>query len=127
MVINELFLLAKKLLPRNYVNDIRQFSFLVKKKADQVINNLHTNFRTLKEWIYHNFVILNPKKCHLMNLRNDHCNFACDDIIIKNLLWEKILRLTIDNNLNFRYHTSNIYKNANEKLYALFRVSAIMK
>ena len=62
-----------------------------------------------------------------MTLRNDHCNFACDDIIIKNLLWEKILRLTIDNNLNFRYHTSNIYKTGNEKLYALFRVSAIMK
>ena len=52
--------------------------------------------------------------------------FPCDDIIIKNSLFEKILGLTIDNNLDFSGHISNIGKTASEKLNALFRVSANM-
>ena len=43
---------------------------------------------------------------------------------MKNSLSEKILRLTIDNNLDSSDHISNICKIANQKLNALFRVSA---
>ena len=32
---------------------------------------------------------------------NNLCDFSCDDIIIENSLSEKILGLTIDNNLDF--------------------------
>ena len=61
-------------------------SFLVKKTFDQVINNLQTDFRTLKVWFYDN--VLNPKKCYFMTLGNDNnlCDFSSDDIIIKNSL-----------------------------------------
>ena len=48
----------------------------------------------------------------------------CDDIIIKNSLSEKILGLTIDNNLDFSDYISNICNTANQKLNASFRVSA---
>ena len=54
------------------------------------------------------------------------CSFACNDTIIKNSLSEKILGLTIDNNLDFSDHISNICKTANEKLNALFRVLGSM-
>ena len=54
------------------------------------------------------------------------CDFSSDDIIIKNSLLEKILGLTIDNNFDFRDLSSNICKTANQKLNALFRVSANM-
>ena len=53
-------------------------------------------------------------------------DFSCDDIIIKNSLSEKILGLTIDHNLEFSDHISNICKTASQKLNALFRVSANM-
>ena len=101
-------------------------SFLVKKTFDQVINNLQTDFRTLKVWFYDNFLILKSKNCHFMTLGNGNnlCDFSCDDIIIKNSLSEEILGLTIDNNLDFSDHISNICKTANQKLNALFRVSA---
>ena len=46
--------------------------------------------------------------------------FACDDMIIKKKLSEKILGLTIDN-FNFSDQISNISKTANQKLNALFR------
>ena len=73
-------------------------------------------------------MLLNSKKCHFMTLGNGNnlCNFPCDDIIIKNSLSEKILGLTIDNNLDFSDDISNICKTANQKLNALFRVSANM-
>ena len=49
--------------------------------------------------------------CHFTTLgnRNNPCPFACDDIIIKNSLPEKILGLTIDNNLDFSHYISNTY------------------
>ena len=73
-------------------------------------------------------MVLNPKKCHFMTLGNGNnpCNFSCDDIFIKNSLSEKILGVTIDNNLDFSDHISNICQTANQKLNALFRVSASM-
>ena len=37
---------------------------------------------------------------------NNLFDFSCDGIIIKNSLSEKILGLTIDNNLDFRDHIS---------------------
>ena len=109
-------------------------SFLVKKTFDQVINNLQTDFRALKAWFYDNLLVLNPKKClnskkyHFWTLGNGNnfCDFSRDDIIIKNCLLEKILGLTIDNNLDFSDHISNICKTADQKGNALFRVSANM-
>ena len=41
------------------------------------------------------------------------CDFSCDDIIIKNILSEEILGVTVDNNLHFSNHISNICKTAN--------------
>ena len=102
-------------------------SLFVTKTFDQVINNLQTDFRTYKVRFY-NFLVLNPQKCHFMTLGNGNnlCKFSCDDIIIKNSLSEKILGLTINNNLDFSDHISNICKTTNQKLNALFRVSANM-
>ena len=57
---------------------------------------------------------------------NNLCNFSCDDLIIKSSLSDKTLRLTIDNNLDFNDHISNIFKTANQKLNILFTVSANM-
>ena len=73
-------------------------------------------------------MVLNPKKCHFMTLGNGNnlCDFSSDDIIIKNSFSEKILGLTIDNNLDFTDRISNICKNANQKLNAFFRASANM-
>ena len=121
-----IFLFAKNSTLYNYADDNTQFS--CEKTFDQVINNLQTDFRTLKVWFYDNFLVLNPKKCHFVTLVNGRnlCNFSCDDIIIKNSLSEKILGLTIDNNLNFRDRISNIRKTANQKLNASFKLSANM-
>ena len=55
-------------------------------------------------------LVLNPKKCHFMTLGNGSnlCDFSCNDMIIKNSLSEKIFGLTIDDNLDFSDHISNV-------------------
>ena len=111
----------------NYGDDNTQFSW--EKTFNQVINNLQTDFRKLlKVWSYDNFLVLNPNQCHFMTLGNGYniWNFAQDDIIIKNSLSEIILGLTIGNILDFSGHISNICRSVNQKLNALFRVSANM-
>ena len=120
------FLFAKSSILGNDADGNTRFSF--EKTFDQVINNLQTDFRTLKVWFYDNFVVWNPKKCRFMTLGNGSniCDVSCDDIIIKNILSEKILGLTVDNNLHFSNHISNICKTANQKLNALSRISANM-
>ena len=124
--INDLFLFANNSTLCNYADD--NIQFFCEKTFDQVINNLQTDFHTLKIWFYDNVLVLIPKKCYFMTLGNGNnlCDFSCDDIIIKNSLSEEILGLTIDNNLDFSDHISNICKTANQKLNALLRVSANM-
>ena len=102
--------------------------FSCEKTFDQVIRKFRTDFCTLKVYFYDNFLVFNPKKCYFKNLENGNnlCNFSCDDIIIKNSLSEKILGLTIDNNLDFSDRIYNIYKTAYQKLNVLFKVSANM-
>ena len=119
--VNDIFLFAKNSTLCNYADDNTQFS--CKKAIDQVINNLQTDFHTLKVRFYDNFLVLNPKEYHFMTLGNGNniFNFACNDTIIKNSLLEKILGLAINNNLDFSDPISNICKTANEKLNALFR------
>ena len=66
------------------------------------------------------------RKFHFMALGNGSnlSDFSGDDKIINNSLSMKILVRTTDNNLNFSDHISNICKTSNQKLNALFRVSA---
>ena len=54
---------------------------------------------------------------------NNLCDFSSDNIIIKTGLSDKILGLTMDNDLDFSDHISNTRKTANQKLNALFRVT----
>ena len=88
--INDIFLFAKNSTLCNCADDNAQFS--CEKTFDQVINNLRTDFHTLKVWLFDNVLVFNPKKCHFMTRGNGNnlCDFSCDDIIIKNSLSDKI-------------------------------------
>ena len=65
-----MFLFAKNSAFCNYAEENTQFS--CEKAFGQVINNLQTDFRTLKLWFNHNFFVLNPKKCLFMTHANEN-------------------------------------------------------
>ena len=110
--VNDIILFAKNSALCNYADGNTQFS--CEKTIDQVTNNLQTDCHfkygfsiTSWSWI--------PEKYCFVTLENGNnfCNFSCDDVIIKNSFLEKILGLTIDKNLDFSDHISNICKTCN--------------
>ena len=68
---------------------------------------LLSNFTTVNNWFYENFMILNLGKCHFMSIGKDthDKNVFCYDILtLKNSNEEEILRVTIDRKLTFHQH-----------------------
>ena len=73
--------------------------FVLDKNFDEVLKNPQNDFLILHEWVFNNFLILNPNKCHFMTLGtpNKLPKFKCNDIIIKNSFSEKLLGIIIGN------------------------------
>ena len=68
---------------------------------------LLSGFRTVNNWFYENFMILNPGKCHFISIGKDTHDedvFYYDNLTFKNSNEEEILGITIDNNNNIHYH-----------------------
>ena len=65
----------------------------------------------------------NPDKCHLFLNKNENIEANINENRISNTIFEKLLGVTFDNQLNFNHHISKICKAASSKLHALARVS----
>ena len=68
--------------------------------------------------------ILNSVRCHFMTLGtpNNLPNFKCKNITTKSSASEKLLRVIIDNKLDFTEHLNTVCKKANLKLHTLNRI-----
>ena len=92
-----------------------------------VISRRRHDFAIISEWFYKNYMVLNPDKCHFITLgfNKPIPDFSFKNTIIKNVTEEKILRILIDNNLNFKSHMKKICEKAKQKLRALARISKL--
>ena len=71
------------------------------------------DFRTVNNWFYENFIILNPGKCHFMSIGKDTHDedvFYYDNLTLKNSNEQEILGI-------------NLEVKAGQKLRALLRLS----
>ena len=94
---------------------------------DQVIPRLEETAKSLSKWFSDNQMKANPGKCHL--LLNNSCKknkINVGEFEIESSTQEKLLGITIDNNLNFASHVENLCRNASRKVHALARISAFM-
>ena len=70
---------------------------------------------------------MNADKCKLLVTNHDNdVHINIDGKTIYGSTSVKLLGVTIDNNLNFSEHVSNICKKSGQKLHALCRVSHLM-
>ena len=92
-----------------------------------VFSRRRHDFAIISEWFYKNYMVLNPDKCHFITLgfNKPFPDFSFKNTIIKNVTEEKILRILIDNNLNFKSHMKKICEKAKQKLSALARISKL--
>ena len=68
---------------------------------------LLSNFTTVNNWFYENFMILNLEKCHFMSIGKDTHDenvFGYDILTLKNSNEEEISRVTTDRKLTFHQH-----------------------
>ena len=90
--------------------------------------DLQTDFRAITNWLFENYMILNPEKCHYMCIRKSCADdtFIHNGKMFRNSKEETILGVIIDNKLTFDSHVNIKYKKANQKLFALSQISALI-
>ena len=120
--LSNLFLFISNSSLSNYADDntLCTFGDNLKKIKD----NLQNSFDTVHQWFYENYIVLNASKCHFMCLGNNTENetFLFHNILMRNSKEQKILGVTIENNLNFKSHISELCKRASQKIAALSRL-----
>ena len=86
---------------------------------------LSSDFETVENWIFKNYMVLNPGKFHFMSIGknvtdSELLNF--NDLILKNCREVEILGITLDRNLKVRRHIKKPFRKVGQKLSALIRV-----
>ena len=123
--LSDLFLFTEDSDIANYADDNSPYACA--KDIESVISKLEEVSKILLNWVYNNVLKANPDKFHLL-LSNSDVNLTAniEGLQVFNSKSEKLLGITIDNNLTFNEHVFNLCKKATQKLHALARVSGYM-
>ena len=110
----------------NYPDDTTLY--VIHQDIKQAIKILEQDVVILREWFQNNCMKINGDKCHLINFGkgSNHTSLKIDKTIIKPSKQQKLLGISIDNNLSFKGHVQSICKKASQKLHALSRISNYM-
>ena len=124
--INDLFFMVTDTAVCNFADDTTIFA--ADSQLERVLERLETDALVLSRWFPENFMKLNEGKCHLLTFgtKQDDIKITIGEAIVEESSEERLLGVTIDKNLNFKSHVSNLCKRASQKMHALARVSPFM-
>ena len=123
--LSDLFLFTEDSDIANYADDNSPYA--CKMDIKSVISQIEEDSTTLLNWVKNNGMKANPNKFHLMLSHPDeNISVNIDSYQIKNRKSEKLLGITIDNQLSFNGHVSSLCMKASQKLHALARVANYM-
>ena len=109
----------------NFANDT--IPYVCDSNLKSVLGKLEHNSELPTAWFEMNDMKLNTDKCHLLISvnKNEYMWAKLDEDIVweSNDVMKVILGVTMDNNLRFEKHVSNICLTANRKLSTLTRVA----
>ena len=97
------------------------------KDKELIKSMLSPDFMIVENWLFENYMILNPGKCYFMCISknvSDSELLNLNDLNLKNCKVVEVLGITIDRNLNFKGHIRNICRKAGQKLSALLRITS---
>ena len=121
--INDMFFALNEIDICNFADDTTPY--VCDSNLKSVLEKLEHNSELAIAWFEMNYMKLNTDKCHLLisGNKNEYMWAKLDEDIV----WEsndvELLGVTIDNNLRFDKHVSNICLKANRKLSSLTRVA----
>ena len=123
--INDMFLFTKVTKITNYADD--NTPYVCGPNVTNVINKLESDSILLLKWFRDNGMKPNEDKCKLLiSKTDDKIALLVGSQIVNSSHNEKLLGITIDNNLNFKEHVSNLCKKSSQKLHALAQISRYM-
>ena len=103
-------------------------SFVYDSNLKTALETLEHNSELAVGWFETNYIKLNTNKCHL--LISGNANEQMWAKLDRDIVWEsndvKLLGITLDKNLKFDKHVSNICSKAKRKLSALTRVAKFL-
>ena len=114
--INGIFKFVHRSCICNYADDNTLYSF--GKNFGSIYQQLSFDFLSLKNWYYHNYLVLNPDKCYYMTfgIKKDNENLKIEDLTISNVNEVKVLGVVIDNQLTFTLHIKRICSKCKPKV-----------
>ena len=124
--LNDLFFVLDGIDICNFADDTTPY--ICGKNLSEVLEELEKHSEKALQWFEYNFMKMNPDKCHL--LISGYKHEVCFASLDSNIIWEdntvKLLGITIDRDLKFDTHITNICDKASKKLCALMRLSKIL-
>ena len=94
----------------NYADDSTPYN--ADKNIEFVVNNLEQSSSILFKWLSNNYMKVNTNKSHLLVSRNVRATAKIDNNYIESKKEKVLLIITIDSNLTFENHITNICKRA---------------
>ena len=88
-----------------------------------VISELQSTSEKLFYWFQKNHLKANPEKCHLLISSKSSVETKIGSVSLKSSQIETLLGVSIDSELNFENHISNICNKVSKKLNALCRIA----
>ena len=120
--LNDLFYILKDVDVCNFADDTTPFVCDI--SLQSVINKLEKHSDVAISWFEYNYMKLNTDKCHLLvsGHNNEEIWIKIGNNYIQDSKEVYLLGVTIDNDLKFDKHISNLCLKANRKLSALRRM-----
>ena len=106
----------------NYADDSTLYT--MNATIENLLNTLESETSTILDWFRLNEMKPNDDKCHLMICNHDNLSVKLGKEKIKSVNSVKLLGITIDKNLNFTAHVSELIKKGNQS-YMLLQESQI--
>ena len=123
--INDLFYLFLNTDVCNFAEDTSLYACDI--KLEDLICNLEDDTLSAILWFEANYMKLNEGKCHFITSGcMEHLWVKVGDERIWESRSEKLLGVTVDKDLNFNVHLSQLCKKASQKVSALTRVIRIL-
>ena len=123
--INDMFYFIKETKIANYADDNTVYT--VDKNIQNLLQTLENETNLILDWFRKNEMKPNDDKCHLIVCHQEKLSVTLGNESIDSTDTVELLGITIDENLNFTEHVSDLCKRGNQKLHALARISKYIK
>ena len=115
------FFFVKDTKMANYADDSTLYT--MNATIENLLDILESETTTILDWFRLNEMKPNDDECHLIVCNHDNLSVKLGKEKIKSANSVKLLGITIDKNLNFTAHVSELIKKGNQKLHALVRIA----